>query len=54
MDQAFATIWKVLKTGDPKGGDLRIVVGQKLLNFVADGVTDPIRLLQLTVESLVH
>ena len=33
-------------------GELRIVVGQKLLNLVADGVTDPGRLRQLTVESL--
>ena len=32
--------------------ELRIAVGQKLLNLVADGVTDPGRLRQLTVESL--
>jgi hypothetical protein len=57
MDQAFAAIWRVLKTDDPfrdyaKDGELRIVVGQKLLNLVADGVTEPGRLRQLTVESL--
>lgn len=57
MDQAFATIWKVLKAGDSfrdyaKDGEMRIAVGQKLLNLVADGVTDPVRLRQLTVESL--
>jgi hypothetical protein len=57
MDQAFAAIWKVLQADDPfrdyaKDGELRIVVGQKLLNLVADGVTDPGRLRQLTVESL--
>ena len=57
MDLAFAAIWKVIKTDDPfrdyaKDGELRIVVGQKLLNLVADGVTDPGRLRQLTVESL--
>jgi hypothetical protein len=56
MDQAFA-VWKVLKAGDPfrdyaKDGELRIAVGQKLLNLVANGVTDPVRLRQLTVESL--
>jgi hypothetical protein len=32
--------------------ELRLAVGQKLLNLVADGVTDPGRLRQLTVESL--
>ena len=57
MDQAFAAIWNVLKADDPfrdyaKDGQLRIAVGQKLLNLVADGVTDPGRLRQLTVESL--
>jgi hypothetical protein len=57
MDQAFAAIWKDLKAGDPfrdyaQDGELRIAVGKTLLNLVADGVTDPIRLRQLTVESL--
>jgi hypothetical protein len=55
MDQAFAAIWNVLRADDPfrdyaKDGELRIAVGQKLLNLVADGVTDPRRLRQLTVE----
>ena len=57
MDQAFAAIWKDLKAGDPfrdyaKDGELRVAVGKTLLNLVADGVTDPIRLRKLTVESL--
>ena len=57
MDKAFAAVWKVLRADDPfrdyaKDGELRIAVGQKLLNLVADGVTDPGRLRQLTVESL--
>ena len=57
MDQAFAAIWKVFQADDPfrdhdKDGELRIAVGQKLLDLVADGVTDPGRLRQLTVESL--
>ena len=57
MDQAFAAIWKVFQAHDPfrdyaKDGELRIAVGQKLLNLVADGVTDPGRLRQLTVEGL--
>ena len=55
MDQAFAAIWNVLKADDPfrdyaRDGELRIAVGQKLLNLVADGVTDPGRLRRLTVE----
>jgi hypothetical protein len=56
MDQAFAAIWNVLKADAPfdyaKDGELRIAVGQRLLNLVAHGVTDPGRLRQLTVESL--
>ena len=57
MDQAFAAVWKVLRADDPfrdyaKDGELRLVVGQKLLNLVADGVTDPDRLRQLTIESI--
>ncbi len=57
MDQAFAAIWNVLRADDPfrdyaNDSELRLAVGQKLLNLVADGVTDPGRLRQLTVESL--
>ena len=32
--------------------ELRLAIGRKLLNLVADGVTDPIRLRWLTVEKL--
>ena len=57
MDQAFAAIWNTLRADDPfrnyaNDSELRIVIGQKLLNLVADGVTDPIRLRQKTIESL--
>ena len=57
MDQAFAGIWHVLRTDDPfrdyaNDSELRLAIGQKLLNLVADGVTDPSRLQQITVESL--
>jgi hypothetical protein len=57
MDQAFAAVWNVLRADDPfrnyaNDSELRIAIGQKLLNLVADGVTDPVRLLKLTVESL--
>ena len=55
MDQAFAAIWSVFRgpvCNYANDSELRIAVGRKLLNLVADGVTDPIRLRQLTVESL--
>ena len=57
MDQAFASIWNVLRANDPfrdyaNDGELRIAIGHKLMNLVAGGVTDPSRLRRLTVESL--
>jgi len=57
MDQAFAAIWNVLRVDNSfrdyvNDSELRIAIGQKLLNVVADGVTDRIRLRKLTVESL--
>ena len=57
MDQAFAAIWNVLRADDPfrdyaNDGELRIAIGHKLMNLVADGVTDPSRLRQLTLETL--
>ena len=56
MDQAFAAIWHMLRANDrfrhPADIELRLVIGKKLLNLVADGVTDPLRLRNLTVESL--
>ena len=57
MDQAFAAIWNVLRANDPfrdyaNDSELRIAIGQKLLNLAADGVTDAVRLRKLTLESL--
>ena len=57
MDRAFAAIWIAAKADDPfrnhaHDRELRLVIGAKLLNLVGDGVIDPIRLRQLTVESL--
>jgi hypothetical protein len=55
MDQAFAAIWATIRgpvRDYANDSELRIAVGQKLLNLVADGVTDPVRLRHLTVESL--
>jgi hypothetical protein len=57
MEQAFAAIWNVLRADDPfrdyaNDSELRLAIGQKLLNLVADGVTDPNRLRHLTVSSL--
>ena len=57
MDEAFTAIWKVLRADDPfrdygQDGELRLDIGQKLMDLAADGVTDPVRLRNLTVESL--
>ena len=57
MDQAFAAVWRMLRADDPfrdyaRDSELRISIGKKLLNLVADGVTDPLRLRNLTVQSL--
>lgn len=57
MDQAFAAIWRMLRADDPfrdyaKDSELRIAIGKKLLKLVADGVTDPLRLRNLTVQGL--
>jgi len=55
MDQAFVAIWAIVRgpvRNHENDSELRIAVGRKLLNLVADGVTDPIQLRQLTVESL--
>ena len=45
MDQAFAAVWHMLRADDPfrdyaSDSELRIAIGKKLLNLVADGVTD--------------
>jgi hypothetical protein len=57
MDQAFAAVWHMLRAEDrfrdfASDTKLRIAIGKKLLNLVADGVTAPLRLRNLTVESL--
>jgi hypothetical protein len=57
MDHAFAGVWRMLRADDPfrdyaRDSELRIAIGKKLLNLVADGVTDPLRLRNLTVQGL--
>ena len=57
MDQAFVAIWNVLRANDPfrdyaNDSELRIAIGHKLMNLVADGVTDPSRLRQLALKGL--
>ena len=57
MDQAFAAIWNVLRADDPfrdyaKDSELRLAIGHKLMELVANGVTDPVRLGYLTLKSL--
>ena len=49
MDLAFAAIWNQVRADDPfrdyaHDCELRLTIGRKLLNLVADGVTDPISL----------
>ena len=57
MNQAFAAIWNVLRADDPfrdyvNDAELRIAIGHKLMELVANGVTDPVRLGYLTLKSL--
>ena len=57
MDKAFAAIWSVLRTDDPfrdyaKDSELRLTIGKKLMELVANGVTEPVRLGYLTLKSL--
>jgi hypothetical protein len=52
MDQAFAAVWHMLRRDLASDTDLKIAIGKRLLNLVADGVTDPLRLRNFTVQSL--
>ena len=59
MDQAFAAALHMLMADEPfrdyaNDSELRIAIGKKLLNLVADGVIDPLRLRNLTVKSLLQ
>ena len=57
MDQAFAAVWNILKADDPfrdyvHNAELRIAIGHKLMELVANGETEPVRLGYLTLKSL--
>lgn len=57
VSQAFDAVWKVLRADDPfrdyeMDRELRTDVGRKLTALVTDGVTDPVQLRKLTIESL--
>jgi hypothetical protein len=57
IDHAFAAIWNVLRADDPfpdyaRDSELRLAIWLTLLILVADGVTNRIRLRELTLESL--
>ena len=59
MDQAFAAAWRMLRKDErfrdnASDSVLRIAIGRKLLNLVANGVIDPLRLRNLTVKSLLQ
>ena len=56
MDQAFAAVWHMLRADDPfrdfaSDTKLKIAIGKNLVKLVVDGVTDPLQLRNLTVES---
>ena len=58
MDQAFSAIWSVVRADDPfrdyaNDSELRLAIGQQLLDLVADGVTDPSRLRYITLGTLI-
>ena len=57
MDKAFHAVWQVLKTNDPfrdyaNDSELRIAIGHRLMELVANGETHPVRLGYLTLKSL--
>ena len=57
MNQAFAAIWNVLRADNPfrdyvNDAELRIAIGHKLMELVANGETHPVRLGYLTLMSL--
>ena len=57
MEQAFAAIWNILRADDPfrdyvNDAELRIAIGHKLMELVANGETEPVRLGYLTLKSL--
>ena len=57
IDKAFAAVWNILRADDPfrdyaKDSELRLAIGQKLMQLVANGVTDPVRLGYITLKSL--
>jgi hypothetical protein len=56
LEQAFRDAWTTI-TNDPfrdleKESELRTALAEKLMDLVAEGVTDPIELRKLALESL--
>lgn len=57
MEQAFAAVCNILRADDPfrdyvNDAELRIAIGHKLTELVANGETEPVRLGYLTLKSL--
>ena len=57
MDKASAAIWNIVRRDDPfrdyaNDSELRIPIGHKLMELVANGENDPVRLGYLTLKSL--
>ena len=57
LAQAFESIWLVMRAHEPlldadRAKELSIEISRKLVELAADGVTDPVQLRRLTLESL--
>jgi hypothetical protein len=57
LAQAFESVWLVMRAHEPlldaeRAKELSIEISRKLVELAADGVTDPLQLRRLTLESL--
>jgi len=57
LAQAFESVWLVMRAHEPlldaeRAKELSIEISRKLVELAADGVTDPVQLRRLTLESL--
>jgi len=57
LAQAFESVWLVMRAHEPlldaeRAKELSIEVSRKLVELAANGVTDPVQLRRLTLESL--
>jgi hypothetical protein len=57
LAQAFESVWLVMRAHEPlldaeRAKELSIEVSRKLVELAANGVTDPVQLRRVTLESL--